>query len=91
MDATAREPCLTQAQADALAAQASANGGIVDTDPPEECAFLKDPNITRVARSRPRRRRLRDCARYNKPEISRKLVTQKLVACVAITAGSRRS
>ena len=34
VDATAREPCLTQAQADALAAQASANGGIVDTDPP---------------------------------------------------------
>jgi hypothetical protein len=44
LDATAREPCLTQAQADALAAQASANGGIVDTDPPE-CAFLKDPNV----------------------------------------------
>ena len=45
LDATVRERCLTQAQADALAAQASANGGIVDTDPPE-CAFLKDPNVT---------------------------------------------
>jgi hypothetical protein len=43
IDAWARQPCLTQAQADALAAQAEANGGMIDLDPPE-CAFLDDPN-----------------------------------------------
>ena len=43
VDATARAPCLTQAQADA-AAQAEANGGAVDVGPPE-CAIVKDPNF----------------------------------------------
>ena len=44
VDATARAACLTQAQADALAAQAEVSGGGVDLDPPE-CAFLNDPNF----------------------------------------------
>ena len=43
VDATARASCLTQAQADALAAQVQA-GASVDLDPPE-CAFLNDPNL----------------------------------------------
>ena len=34
VDATARTPCLTQAQADALAAQAEVGGGVVDLDLP---------------------------------------------------------
>ena len=42
VDATARAACLTQAQADAAAAQAE-SGVVVDLDPPE-CAFLNDPN-----------------------------------------------
>lgn len=45
VDATAHEPCRTQAQADALAAQAEVSGlDSVDFNPPE-CAFLDDPNF----------------------------------------------
>ena len=42
VNALARASCLTQAQADALAAQVE-SGVVVDLDPPE-CAFLNDPN-----------------------------------------------
>jgi hypothetical protein len=45
VDAAAHASCRTQAQADALAAQAEVSGSdSVDFNPPE-CAFLNDPNF----------------------------------------------
>jgi hypothetical protein len=44
LDAMLQQPCPTQAQLDAVAAQAEVNGGSTSSLDPPECAFLKDPN-----------------------------------------------
>jgi hypothetical protein len=51
VDATLRQPCPTQAQLDAIAAQAEANGGSISSLGPPECAALTAPNTPCFGRS----------------------------------------